>query len=536
MTNPHDNRKRLSRRNALKALGVSGTIGLAGCLGDLPDLGSGSEGTGDESGVPSVEEGVEEWGQNLRDHAEEADINWQQFEDDGITLRFGMGLHKYSLVTNELLDEFEDHTGIEVEYDIFPEDEYWLEARDDLNPGGEGLYDGVMVGLWQAAELHESDVVYDLKTFIEDDSLTDQDWLQMDDFLDQTLDLMSFPGGYDDDDSALVGFPNGIEAYGCIGCDEPTFEAIDELADDPRDQIETFDDFEETARIIAESDATERAGVISRTSTTTLSSANFATMYRTNGGDWFDRSANPGGEREALVTSDEAVEALDRFGTMMGEYGPDEPGQYDWYRANDALTQEEAAMIYTTASTSGVISEDQFQQTTWLAPLDAPDGGDPTVATWVWSTGISQNSDNPEAAWLFIQWMNSRVGNYLLSTRQWDGHAPRAGTARLDFVIDMVNGDGREDIVGIPDEDPDWDEIGMSESWIEAHQDGMSNVPSTPPPVPVDTPQNMPIMTEVARAMNLVVRGEQDARSALEEVEPEITRLATEIDDQYIVR
>ncbi len=525
--------KRISRRNAIKGLGVTGAVGLAGCVSDISDLTGGS--TEEESPLP----GPEEWGERLNEHAEQADIDWRQFE--GTELKFGMGLHKYSIVTQEVLPAFEELTGISVEYDIFPEDEYWLEARDDLNPGGEGEYDGVMAGLWQVAELHNPDdqdepVVHDLNKYINDPDLTDQDWLAMDDFLDQTIELMTFPNNRDGEQGDLVGFPNGVEAYGAVACDNETFETIDELADDPGDEIETFDDLENAARIISESDQTEREGITSRTSTTTLSSANWATMFRTHGAEWIDRSVLAEDEpREARVASEEGIRSLERFGTMMRDYGPEDPGQNDWYRANDALSVGETAMIYTTPSTSGVISEEQFQNTTWIPPLPGPDGEDPTVATWVWSTGISQRSDNPEAAWLFIQWANSRLGNYMLSTRQWEGHAPRAGTARLNFVEDMIRDDGRSDIVGMPEEVPPWEQIGMSESWITAHREGMNNVPSNPPPVPVDTPQNMPIMTEAARAMNEVVRGVHDAETALTGVEEQITEYASQIPDEYLV-
>ncbi len=501
----------ISRRTALSLIGASSVAGLAGCLGDDD---SASE---TDLDVPTEEEGAEIWGERLNDHAEEADIDWRQFENDNITLTFGMGLHPYSTVTQSVIPWFQDLTGIEVEYEIFPEDQYWLEARNDLE--NEGRYDGVMTGLWQAGEFHENDWVLDLNQFIEDPSLTDENWLAMDDFLDQTIELMTFPT----DD--FVGFPNGIEAYGCVGCDNHTFEAIDELADDPADEIISFDALENAARIISESDViadgddSTREGIISRTSTTTLSSANWGTMFKTFGGDWIDRDT-----KEAALNSPEGVESLELFGRMMREYGPEDPGSYNWYRANNALSIGETGMIYTTPSTSGAISEEQIERTTWIPPLESPDGDDAIVDTWIWATGISSQTEHPEATWLFIQWANSRLANFMLSTKQWEGHDPRAGKARLDFVAEEFETE-------FPN--LDLEPRGFTDSFIEAHLEGMNNVPSSPPPVPVDTPQNMNIMTEAARAMNSVVRGQQEAQEALDAVAPAITEYTQQVPDEY---
>ena len=530
----------ISRRNALKLIGASSVAGLAGCL---DRFGNGSDEETAASGYPAADDGAEVWGKILNDHADGgdrydpdvdgdvlfdpdtvpdtgdgADIDWQQFADEDITLTFGMGLHPYSTVTQPVIPAFEELTGIEVEYEIFPEDQYWLEARDDLQNRRE--YDGMMTGLWQAGEFHANGWVRDLNEFIEDDDLTDRDWLAMDDFLDDTIELMSFPGP--DGEAQLTGFPNGIEAYGAVGCDVPTFEAIDDIADDPGEEISTFEDLERTAEIIHDSDVVTqyddapRAGITSRTSTTTLSSANWATMFKTHGGNWIDRDRR----EAALADPGGGVESLELFGRLMRDNGPEDPGQKNWYRANNALAAGETAMIYTTPSTSGAITEEQIERTHWIPPLPAPDGSDPEVATWVWATGISQYSDNPEAAWLFIQWANSRLGNYMLSARQWEGHGPRAGTARLNYL---------DEVVGIDESHP-----GITRSFLDAHIEGMNNVPTDPPAIPVDTPQNMPIMTEAAVAMNSVVRGVNDAKTALNDAAPAITEYAQEIPDRYV--
>ena len=58
-------------------------------------------------------------------------------------------------------------------------------------------------------------------------------------------------------------------------------------------------------------------------------------------------------------------------------------------------------------------------------------------------------------------------------------------------------------------------------------------MPSDPPPVPLDTPQNMDIMTEAAIAMNRAVTGEQTSEEALNTAADEIGGHVQEIPDQY---
>jgi len=508
----------------MQALGASSVIGLAGCGGSTDDGGNGN-GSGLEydpcnetySEIIPMEQGVEYWGERLNCHAREADVDWEQFADDDITLTFGMGLHPYEETTRQVKDYFTELTGIEVEYVTFTEERFWREAEQFVSDQT-GEFDGIMNGLWPAGGYHELGAVRDLKEFIVDDTLTDQEWLHLEDFREDTKHLMTFPNtgenidldGFPEGD--FVGFPNGIEAYGCVGYHMPTYEQLG------LSEPVNFEELRANAQIIAESDEVDRGGIVSRTSSGTLSAANWGTMFKTYQANWIDRQT-----KEATINSEEGVESLELFGEMLNQYGPPDPGTRDWYANNDAYSVGDVAMIYSTPQTSGVIDLDVMQETRWLAPLQDPYGNDPIVDTWIWATGISTYSENPGAAWLYLQWANSREANYMLSTKQWEGDQPRAGYARLDYC------DQRDDQFPIP-----------GEGYMEAFREGMDNVPSPAddppraPPVPVDTPQNMNIMSEAAQAMSSVVRGEQDAQTALDNAAPAITEHAQQIPDEYL--
>lgn len=499
-----DNDTDCTRRTVLTSAATASAMALAGCVTGETQTGASTEIPGNEA-VPERDTGIEEWGKRLNEHARDADIDWRQFE--GTELRFGMGLHPYSTTTEAVLPYFEELTGISVAYEKFAEDQFWLEAEEYLSDRS-GRYDGIMVGLWPAGGYHwgtdGETWVRDLTQYIEDPALTDKDWLQMDDFLDQTLDLLTFQNA--NGSKSLVGFPNGIEAYGCTAIDVPTFEKLG------LSEPSNFAELEHAAKTISESDEVDREGIVSRTSSTTLSSANWGTMFKTHGAEWIDRET-----REARLNSEAGITSLERFGGMLNKYGPENPGTYDWYANNNAYSEGRVGMMYSTPQTSGIVAPEQMERTKWLPPLQGPNGRDPVVDTWIWSTGISAFSENPKAAWLFIQWANSREANYMLSTKQWEGDQPRAGYARLDYV------DQRDDQPPIP-----------GEGYMNAFRKGMANVPTDPPPVPVDTPQNMNIMSEAASAMSSVVSGERTAKAALDAVAPTVTEHAQQIPEQYL--
>jgi len=509
---------RISRRRALKTLTVSGTVGLAGCGGVFSD----SETEYGATDIPPKQRGIEEWGQALNEHAREANIDWQQFEGEGIELTFGNALHPYATTTNQVKSHFEELTGITVNYDTISEEQYWRDARAALRNDEEyngPVYDGVMCGLWPAGGYHYGTDgepwVRDLWQFIENDSITDREWLAMDDFREQTIELMTFPN--EDGSTDFIGFPNGIEAYGCTAIHKPTFETLG------LSEPTNFSELEYCARTISESSEVEREGMVSRTSSGTLSAANWGTMFKTYGADWIDRE-----NKVAALNSEQGIKSLERFGSILHNYGPENPSSYDWYKNNNAYSEGDVGMMYSTPQTSGIVDTQIMEETKWLPPLQGPEGQDPVVDTWVWSTAITADTDHPQAAWLYLQWANSRQANLMLSTRQWQGDQPRAGYARLDWVDQQVQNGNAPPVPG--------------EGYMNAFREGMNNVPGgrpserdVYPPVPVDTNQNMTIMSEAASAMsNVVANGPSTAASELNNAAPAITEHAKNIPDRYV--
>jgi multiple sugar transport system substrate-binding protein len=498
-----------SRRRFLQALGVTTGVTLSGCLSEsqstdetTPTNSSTTSSTPENAaGLPAEEDAVAEWGPRINEHCREANIDWQQFE--GTSLVMGMNVHPFTETTKPLLPYFEDLTGISVEYSTHEEEKLWNRISEDMAEQT-GLFDGIFLGLWPSAGYHHNGWVRDLTTFINDSSLTDREWLALEDFPEATLEVFTYQGSFDDG-GEFVGVPFGTEVYGCVGYDRPTFEQLG------LDEPTTFEELRTAARTIHESDAVEKAGIASRASEATLSTANFATMFKSYGADWLDYEA-----REPTLDSSAGTASLEMFAALMGEYGPDGIGEFDWYTANQAFSNGDVGIIYHTPTAGGVFSDGQYERTEWLPPLEGPDG-DRLAATWEWALGISEFSENPGATWLFIQWATCREMNFLTSTKQWDGQTDY-GHARSEYLFAH----------------DEYDDVGQKDSWIEAHRDGIQLVPNDPPPVPLHVPQNMDIMSDAATAMNDAIVGRSDAGQALSDAAENIEPLAASIPDSYV--
>lgn len=505
---------KVARRRFIKATGALSVLGIAGCSGggsdstptdsggmestDSTDSGSdGGDGSGGSSNsLPSKAEGVKQWGERVNNFCRDAGIDWKQFE--GTSLMFGMNVHPFTQTTEALLPYFEELTGISVQYNTFPEEQLWQKLTLDLN-SETGLFDGFFLGLWPSARYHSAGWAQDLNQYFNDASLTDKDWYAMGDFPESAIE------GFTYGDNDLVGLPIGIEAYGCLAYDKPTFEKLGIQV--PTD----YPSMKSAAKKIHESDEVDMAGICSRASSATLSSANWATMFKSYGADWLDYE-----NKEAALNSQQGVKSLQFFSDLMSNYGPSDIGNFDWYKSLNAYGQGQVGMTYANTEGWGVFPAEKSERTGWIPPVPGPNG-DQLASTWQWGIGMSQYTENPGAAWLFLQWATSRPMSLLTTTRQWQGQGPY-GHSRSNWLFDQ----------------PDYQDHGQSEEWREATTKALDMVPSSPPPVPLQTPQNMDIMAEAAIAMNQAVSGNKSAKEALDQAAPTITDYAKEIPSSYI--
>lgn len=493
MTQDKERRTQVTRRRVLQTVGASSVLGFVGSAPAAARVDESGDVTEQQS--PPQSEAVPKWGKRLNEYAKQADIDWKQFE--GTSLIFGMNVHPFTQTMEKLLPYFQELTGINISFNTFPEDQLWQKLTLDLNSES-GVFDGFFLGLWPSARYHNANWVKNLNAYIDDSKITDKEWLHMEDFPKSAIEAFTYQGD-------LVAMPFGIEAYGCLGYDKPTLNKLG--LDVPQD----YPSMLQAAKTIHESDQVDRTGICSRASSTVLSSANWATMFKSYDAEWLDYE-----NREATLNSQQGIDSLKMFSDMMGNYGPQDIGNFDWYKSNQAFGNGQVGMVYHTPAAVGVFTPEQYARTEWVPPVPGPNGSQ-IASTWEWALGISQYSQNPKAAWLFLQWATSRPASLLVSTKQWKGQGPY-GHARSGWIFDQ----------------PEYQDAGQKQSWVEAHNKGMEMVPRDPPPVPLQTPQNMDIMSEAAIAMNNAVTGTKSPKKALDDAAPKITEMAKKIPDAYL--
>ena len=103
----------------------------------------------------------------------EEEFNWKAYE--GTTIEIQMVQHTASEAMVKKLEEFEELTGIHVEYSITPESSYFDKVSTSL-ASGSGSPDLFMSGAYQLWDYSAAGYVEDLNTFLDDPAMVTPDY------------------------------------------------------------------------------------------------------------------------------------------------------------------------------------------------------------------------------------------------------------------------------------------------------------------------------------------------------------------------
>src|SRR4051794_9288992 len=109
----------------------------------------------------------------------EAKIDWKQA--DGKSLTIGLNKHPFTESLLPLIPEFRRLTGINVEYLILPEAEYFTKLVADLSQQ-RGEFSVIMTGPMRNWQYVPPDWILPLDSFLDNAKLTDRSWFKLDDF------------------------------------------------------------------------------------------------------------------------------------------------------------------------------------------------------------------------------------------------------------------------------------------------------------------------------------------------------------------
>ncbi len=318
--------------------------------------------------------------------AQAQEFDWRQFE--GSEIRFLMNNHPFTDFIQPLVPEFEELTGISVTMEVFPEDQFRQRRLLESSSGANTL-DGYMIMPGQVgAQYLGANWIRYIDDFVNDPSLTMPE-LAVDDFFEGAL--STFEG-----EQGLFGLPLQIEASLLYYRTDLLEEAG---LDGPPTTMEELRSYAQTLNQGGTAGFAMRGNGASATS-------QIVNLLYSFGGQWLDEEGN------SALASEGSQEALSFYADVLSNYGPPGVTNMSWPEVTSIFAQGQAAMMFD-ANVFRSIMEDpeqaieEVRNNVEYAPLpEGPAGSVPAVL--VWGLSVNQASENPEAAWYFIQWALSQ--------------------------------------------------------------------------------------------------------------------------------
>ena len=431
--------------------------------------------------------------------AQDDGFDWRAYE--GESLRLLLNQHPYQQALVGELDKFTELTGIEVSYDVFPEQNYFDKVTIDLSAGDASTYDVFMTGAYMIWQYAPAGWMEPLEPYINDPAKTNADY----DFEDIFSDLREsemwnlVPGRENLGQGSQYAIPWGFETNALMyrkdlfeeqGLSVPT----------------TLDELVETAEILDEA-YDDMAGIVVRGSLNWATiHPGFMTMYASYGCQDYDENMVP------QMNSECAVEVTEKWAKMVRDSGPQAWTTYTWYQAGSDFGAGKAAMLFDAdilgyfQNQPGTAPEGVLGNIAW-APGPRGPNGDLRTNIWIWSLAMNAGSNKKDAAWYFIQWA---TGKDFLTT------------AAVDYTfVDPV----RQSIWDNPDFQA---RMAEQTDYLETFQTimaGDTKIQFTPQPLFFET------TTEWAQALQDIYAG-ADAKQRLDEL---VENLTYELEDAGIL-
>jgi multiple sugar transport system substrate-binding protein len=328
------------------------------------------------------------------------EFNWRAHE--GESLKLLLNQHPYQQALVGELPKFTELTGIEVTYDVFPEQNYFDKVTIDLQAGDASTYDVFMTGAYMIWQYAPAGWMEPLEGYINDPSKTNADY----DFEDILPGLRNSEMWTGEAGAASMGagsqwaLPWGWESnaymyrkdiFDANGLTPPT--NIDELV--------------AVSKKLKEINP-EMAGIVVRGSLNWATiHPGFMTMYASQGCVDYDENMVP------QMNSPCAVEVTEKWIDMVKSSGPEAWTTYTWYQAGAdfqsglAATMFDADILGFFGNQENAAAPEVLGNIAWAPGPRGPEG-QLNTNVWIWSLAMNAGSKKKDAAWLFMQWATGK--------------------------------------------------------------------------------------------------------------------------------
>ncbi len=312
-------------------------------------------------------------------------FDWRAYE--GEEIRFLANKHPWTDAIEEYLPQFEEETGIKVNLEVLPEDQFRQKVLVELTTGA-GTVDVFMsMPPQEGLKFHSAGWYEPLQGYIDNPNLTSPDY-DAADFLAGVMGAETIGGD-------VIGIPIMME-------NEVLYYRKDLFEEKGIEPPKTMEELEEVAAMLTDKE-NDFYGFVAR-GKGAAAVTQFSTFLYNFGGEWLNEN------REPIINQPEAVEAFDLYGRLLREYGPPGSTNNHWYEASGILAQGKAAM-YTDANSLFSVVENPESSTVvgnigYAMMPEGPAGNHPYVS--VWGISMASSSQNKEPSWYLMQWLTSK--------------------------------------------------------------------------------------------------------------------------------
>jgi len=316
----------------------------------------------------------------------------------GKTIRLLLNKHPYVDAMLKNLDNFKELTGLNVVYDIFPEDVYFDKVTTAL-ASRSTQYDAFMSGAYQTWKYGPARQLVDLNEFLQDSKLTSSTY-----HWDDITEGLRVSTAWDGKAGSPLGGPGAKQWALPWGFEMNSLSynrrVLQEMGLQPP---KTLPELVEAATAVSKAGKMYGIGVRGSRSWATIH-AGFLSAYTNYGGKDFT-AAN--GKLIPAMNTPESRAFHTLWIDMVKNAGPKNWTNYTWYEVGNDLAAGASAMMYD-ADILGFFMNGagtkEAGQLAYAAFKPNPQAAAPTPNVWIWSLAMSAFSRNKEAAWFFLQW------------------------------------------------------------------------------------------------------------------------------------
>ncbi len=341
-----------------------------------------------------------------------ADFNWKG--QAGKTVKLLLNKHPYVDAMIGDIEAFKSLTGMNVTYDIFPEDVYFDKVTAALSSKSD-QYDAFMTGAYMTWTYGPAGWIEDLNTYIKDASKTSPafNW-------EDVLPGLRSSTAWDGVAGSELGsgkakqwcIPWGYELNN-IAYNRKIFDKVGVKPPQNLDEM-----LEVAAKITKDAGGPYGVGVRGSRSWASIHPG-FLSAYSNFGQKDFEME---GGKLKAAMNTKASKDFHEKWVKMIQGSGPKNWSTYTWYQVGTDLGAGASGMIFD-ADILGYFmngGENKERGNLGYAPFAAnPAAKAPTPNVWIWSLAMSSFSKQKDAAWLFMQWATS-VEHDLFGARKMD--------------------------------------------------------------------------------------------------------------------